>query len=232
MQAKTLGAMIQAVRVAIRLNSSRITNESYDETIKQFIVEAERFIYHSFILKPFNIRIFKPLEKGQKYYDVPSEIGQDNLQSIILKNNGRWEPESLRFGILLEDYNHTTDSKVRKFDYYNKGKQIEVWPVPTENSIPDEHNILCFSGKQAFEPMLKETDIPTLDPIVIEKLAAANLLAYDGNKGAPIKEAEAMRYISGYVTNLNCKESKEVLRMGSSGIATQISKRNFKYPHE
>lgn len=124
----------------------------------------------------------KTINAGQRYYDFPSDLPPENVETVHVLWNGIYVP--LEQGIGAAEYNtYNSDDNVRsdptlKWDVIDTGTvQFEVWPLPATASE------VRFTGKIALVKLVAGSDVAVLDDNLIAYTAAA-ILAKDENRAA------------------------------------------------
>lgn len=139
---------------------------------------------------------------GQRYYDIPSDMTLERIESADFKWGNRWE--KVIYGIEAENYNqHDSDQDIRSWPiqrYVAHGDvagQIEVWPIPDANgSATTGDGTLRLKGVKNLNPLLAKTDTADLDDQLIVLFAASELLARQKSPDAQMKMGQAQTHYS------------------------------------
>src|SRR3546814_8009346 len=126
---------------------------------------------------PFlQIRPFKDLEAGEKYYDFPT-VDLEQIENVVCYYNGL--PHQVMRGIRSEDYAAYDSAAGERVDpvlrwdvqFTGTTDQIEVWPIPASNGMR-----LQVFGKKVLAPLIEDDDRADLDDQLIVLNAAVHLL--------------------------------------------------------
>lgn len=137
---------------------------------------------------------------GQRYYDVPTGITLERVESAQFKWGSRWE--KVIYGIAPVHYSQTdSDQDVRSWPiqrYEAHGDvegQIEVWPIPDSNgNATTGDGTLRLDGVRTLNPLLAKTDTADLDDQLIVLFAASELLARQKSPDAQMKMGQAQSH--------------------------------------
>ena len=117
---------------------------------------------------------------GQRYYDIPNDLVFERIERVETKHGDIWT--KLQYGITGEHYNqHDSDrgvrsSPVRRYDSY-ENNQIELWPIPANNSDPATGmNSVRVTGIKNLSNLVADSDTADLDDQLIVLYAAAEVL--------------------------------------------------------
>lgn len=118
------------------------------------------------------------LQAGQRFYDVPSAMNLERIESVSVWFNNL--PLPIEKGIGDEEYSKydsAADSRAEpalRWDVRWTGTkdQIEIWPIPSTN---DQQ--LAIRGVRKLRPLIKNSDVCDLDDQMLVLFAAAELLA-------------------------------------------------------
>lgn len=138
------------------------------------------------------------LQAGQRYYDLPQNPNGDRLdmeriERVTIDYSGR--PVPLERGINDEQYAQTNSDNgeragpCRRWDIKRTtaaAEQIEAWPIPVDNT-----NIMGFKGIRRLRSLINPEDQCDLDDQLIVLTAAAEILARQGAKDAPLVQQAA-----------------------------------------
>jgi hypothetical protein len=153
-----------------------------------------------------HMKVYRDVElaAGQQFYDFPSDLSFERVIWVKVRESttGLWLPSgdasSLPHGIGPEHYNvYDSEADVRSApvlrwayhaDATDNGDQIEVWPLPSDNT-----QVLRLRGIRSLGSLAADTDTADLDDDMIATMVAAELLAHAGAKDAQAKLAAAQR---------------------------------------
>lgn len=154
-----------------------------------------------------------PLPAGTRYHQYPA--GLDFERSIVAwgKDTGDWEP--LVYGITPEMLN-TWDSDagqrsspLRAWQHQADNNGYEVWPIPLRDTA------VRFRGTAPLKPLVKETDVCTLDSQIIVLFAAAEILQSRDRKDAEAKLATAQNTLRRLKALQGAKKSEPFVMGGA-----------------
>jgi len=137
---------------------------------------------------------------GQRYYDVPTGITLERIESVQFKWGNRWS--KVTYGIKPENYNQwDSDQDIRswpvlRYDAYGDVPgQIEVWPVPSSNAVTTTgEGTLRLKGVKNLNPLVSKTDTADLDDQLIVLFAASELLARQKSPDSQMKMGQAQSH--------------------------------------
>ena len=136
------------------------------------------------------------LADGQRYYDLPSDMVFERIESVEFKYGDIWEPMS--YGIGRDQYNqYDSDRDIRSWPIYRydnyENNQIEVWPIPNQNvDATTGSGLLRLHGIRNLTRLSENSDTADLDDQLIILYAAANFLQRQrqADAGAKLQEAK------------------------------------------
>lgn len=208
---KTLLKLLQDLRAEIRASGNAAHNASSREGHVQILQRMQEDIYDRHDWPLLRIERNLDLQAGQRYYDTPTDINMDRLESIEVRYGQQWC--ALSYGIGAEHYS-AWDSDLDERSWpvecwqIYEDEQIEVWPIPADNvDTVSLDGRLKLTGIKALPPLVADTDVAVLDDRLIVLYAAAELLAASGAKDAPIK-LEAARQRERMLTSNTSKVKK------------------------
>lgn len=153
-----------------------------------------------------HMKVYRDVElaAGQQFYDFPADLAFERVIWVKVREStdGQWLPSgdksSLPFGIGPEHYNvYDSEADVRstpvlRWAYHaddtDNGDQIEVWPLPSDNT-----QTLRLRGIRSLGSLIADTDTADLDDNLIATMVAAELLAHASAKDAQAKLAASQR---------------------------------------
>lgn len=174
------------------------------------IQQTVKRVYETLCLKEewphLNLKRFKSLSAGQRYYAFPADMDFDRVTGVYIKYAGQWTPKPIPFGITVEHYNSVDSDDDARMDPVRRwgaheGDMFEVWPMPASNSI----NSLRLDGQKKFVPLVADSDIVQLDDNLIALYAAAEILAPQKGADAQAKLTQGQVLL----TKLLGRQSKE-----------------------
>jgi hypothetical protein len=129
------------------------------------------------------------LEAGQRYYNLPTTIEFERIESVRVKWLRDWGPP-LEYGIDDTLYNVVDSDEDEREDpvrrwYHHGTNQFEVWPVPSSNEQK-----LRFRGVSKAGGLVANADQADIDDTLIILASAAELLTRYKSADAQAKLAE------------------------------------------
>lgn len=217
---------MEAVRKEAKLstNSSRGTDSL--ENIKQLVKRhyytlAEEFDWqHLNVLRNDTTGARKVMQDGQRFYDFPTNLNVQKIESAWVKHSGVWLP--LTYGITRHDYSIYDPAQTQETDPVQKwrfhgGDQFEVWPQPATNGTSDSDGEVAFEGQKTVTQLVQDSDRLDLDDMLVALFAAAEILAGNGQKdAAAIKAAAAQKRLQTVRGNMASK-TRVVMGIGVIG---------------
>ena len=177
---------------------------------KQILRRTQEMLYDDYDWPFMRVTPTKALAAGQRYYDLPTELNMERIESVVVWSNS--QPYDITRGITMADYGQfSSDDDVRsdpviKWDIRSTGdvttndthlEQLEVWPIPVSN---DQY--LEFTGIRKLRALTSDDDVCDLDDLAIVLVCAAELLAAQKSAKAGAiqsKAAERIRQMKGRV---------------------------------
>lgn len=178
--------LISDLRAELRRNNDPGVRASDLPAIQQAINRSYETLYDEYDW-PFLTETFDaiPLSAGQRYYDFPTTMDLDRLETVVVWFNN--QPTPIERGISFADYasyNSEAVTPVRtdpvlKWDVRRVGTatQIEVWPIPASND-----QTLQFKGRLKFARMVDDADLCLLDDMIVVLGGAIAIETNDKNR--------------------------------------------------
>jgi hypothetical protein len=140
------------------------------------------------------------LQAGQRYYNVPSGITLERIETASFKYGGAWV--RVKYGIDPSHYNqYDSDRDTRSWPimryraYGDVEGQVEVWPIPSNNGDASTgEGTLRLKGVKNLNPLSAKTDTADLDDQLIVLFAAGELLARQKSADAQMKLMQANQH--------------------------------------
>lgn len=222
---KSLGELIQQLRVAARYDPNPALSLNMVPLMQQTIVQTQERLYDEFDWPFLRVRRDKLLAAGQRYYDIPDDLNLERIQAVDVRFAGQWLP--VERSISLDHYNRYDSDADARFDPAcrwevmdtGNGEQIEVWPIPLTDGAA-----MRFTGIRKLKPLVETSDRADLDDQLIVLYAAGELLGGAKNPEAQIKFSQASKRkatLQGRVTKT--RNNTFVLGGGSGEEGTDYS---------
>lgn len=166
------------------------------DNLKEMLRRVQEQLYDDNDWQHLRVEKSIVLSSGQRYYDMPSGLNFDRIETVKLWRNGDYY--DIDRGIKLTDYNDydsNADTPARcdpaqKWDVRlpegEDTEQIEIWPIP----VTSEQK-LYFTGTASLDPLIEESHRAMIDDRLIVLYTAAEILARQGAKDAQAKLEQA-----------------------------------------
>lgn len=194
---KTLLSLLQDYRAEVRASGNPAHNSSVRETQVRLLQRVQEWLYDEVAWPHLRVRRDLALQAGQRYYDCPSDLDIDRLETIDVRYGEEW----VRLGDGIgNDHYSTWDSDldvrswpVERWQVY-EDDQIEIWPIPASNAdMTTREGMLRLTGVRTLRPLVADSDTADLDDRLIVLYAAAETLAASGADDAQVKLAAAQQ---------------------------------------
>lgn len=208
--------LVEDLREEVGRSTSVAVGNSDLPGLKQKLRRTQELLYDEYDW-PFLRQIFPPkyLQAGERYYDFPAGLNLERVESVAI-----WYanlPRDIERGITPREYAiYNSDDDVRSepamaWDVRWTGTkdQIEIWPLPVSNT-----QFLQFTGIRALRPLVADNDVADLDDQLIVLFCAAEILARQGAKNAPMVLKLAQSRLG--TMRARVKGASRMRRMGQS----------------
>ena len=189
-----LAQLLSDLRAEIGASTDVAASVDFQDNLKSQLRRTQETLYDDYDW-PFMRRIFsKSLAAGQRFYDAPTDLNFERIESVSVLYGGVYEPVCRGIGFeeysIYDSMNNERVGPVQRYDIRDTGvkEQIEVWPLP-----PDNEQVLYFEGIKALDPLVSDADRAELDDKLIYLFAAAEMLARKKSADAPAKLAAAQQ---------------------------------------
>lgn len=182
----TLGALVTQLRAASGRNVDSTVGQDELTKLKHLLARTQEVLYDDYTWHFLNKRdADKTLAVSQRYYDFPTSLNPDRVNSsrVYTRWGDQWIP--CEFGIDFRDHYNAVDSDdgikldpVERWDWYvdsNGDLQFEIWPIPATVGK------IRFEGVSALSALVAESDKADLDDRLIVLFAASELRAGQDN---------------------------------------------------
>lgn len=188
----TLGQLVEMVRDECGISSNSSRGNDQLGYITRLIKRQYEFLcdeYDWSFLRVDNDEATKTLEAGERYYDFPVEMDTKNTIECWHFYGNVWV--KLDYGITMEDYTAMNPETDQRGDPTLKwrikdGDQFEVWPLPASDG-----NLVRFTGTRRPTPLTANNSRCDMDDLCVVLFVAAEILAKQDQKDAPLKLAAA-----------------------------------------
>lgn len=191
----TLGELVTQLRLEARYDSNPALSLNVEPMMKHVLRTTQEWLYDDYDWPFLKVTRDKGIEAGSRYYDVPTDMNLERIIQVDYRWSDKWLP--IDRGISLDHYNmHDSDNDDRadpvlRWDVKDtgSGEQVEVWPIPSEDST------MRFTGIRKITPLIANADIADLDDQVIVLYAAAEILASAKDASAQVKLQKAKQRV-------------------------------------
>lgn len=204
---QTLLKLLQDYRAEIRASGNAAHNSSAREAQVHLLQRTQETLWEKHDWAHLRVVRFQNLQAGQRFYDPPEDVTLDRVETVEVRYGQEWC--RLQDGIDATHYT-TYDSDlderswpVERWAVY-ENDQIEFWPVPSDNA--DNATLegrLKITGIRSLAPLVADSDRADLDDRLIVLYAAAETLAAQGAKDAPLKLQLAQQRESSLIGNMS-----------------------------
>lgn len=163
------------------------------ETITYLINRTQNELAYSYDWPQLQIDRDTALVANQRYYPYPSDMPFEQVNWAWVLLNQVWNecvygiyPE--HFAIWNSDLGFISWPVQRWMHNYD-GNMFECWPIPSQAGW------LRMRGQKEIPELINSNDQCTLDPTMIALFTAAELLARENAKDAPMKLQKAQAYL-------------------------------------
>lgn len=196
----TLAILINDLRSEIGHSLEPSLGKSTRDVLVNVIQRNQRRLWDDYAWPFLRVQRDLTISTGQRYYGLPSDLVFERIERVEFKHGDYWE--KVEYGVGADQYNqHDSDRDVRSYPvqrYDNfENNQIEVWPIPTEDSnTTTKQGMLRLHGIKNLGGLINETDTADLDDQLIILYAAAEMLARQKQSDAQNKLAQAQAHYS------------------------------------
>ena len=191
----TLQVLLNDLRSESGHAISSALGKSTQEMMVNLLNRVQRRLWEDFAWPFLQVKKDITLQAGQRYYDIPSGITLERVQSASFKNGSIWQ--KVFYGITADDYTvHDSDTGIRswpihKYESYGLS-QVEVWPTPNTNTTASTGDgTFRLEGTGNLSTFVSMSDTADLDDQLIVLFAATELLTRQKSPDAQMKGQQA-----------------------------------------
>jgi len=191
----TLQVLLNDLRSESGHAISSALGKSTQEMMVNLLNRVQRRLWEDFAWPFLQVKKDITLQAGQRYYDIPSGLTLERVQSASFKNGSSWH--KIFYGISTQDYTvHDSDTgsrswPIRKYEAYG-ATQVEVWPIPSENTnTTTGDGLFRLEGTGNLSTFVSMSDTADLDDQLIVLFAASELLTRQKSPDAQLKGQQA-----------------------------------------
>jgi hypothetical protein len=184
-----LGVMLSKLRAEVGDAQSVALGVNVVETYKAILRRVQETLWNDVEWPFLKIYVDDPIAAGTRYHAYPTALSFERAVAAWTRDSGDWVP--LAYGITPGMLNtHDSDegvraSPVQAWQHKAENDGYEVWPIPSQDTR------LRFRGTAKLKPLVKDTDVCTLDDQLIILFAAAEMLTARNRKDGEAKLAVA-----------------------------------------
>ena len=191
----TLQVLLNDLRSESGHAISSALGKSTQEMMVNLLNRVQRRLWEDFAWPFLQVKKDITLQAGQRYYDIPSGLTLERVQSASFKNGSSWH--KIFYGISTQDYTvHDSDTgsrswPIRKYEAYG-ATQVEVWPIPSENTnTTTGDGLFRLEGTGNLSTFVSMSDTADLDDQLIVLFADSELLTRQKSPDAQLKGQQA-----------------------------------------
>jgi hypothetical protein len=191
------GRLLSDLINATRLEAGHSTNVSMGvndiATVSYLINRTQNELAYAFDWPNLQIDRDVSLVANQRYYIYPDDMPFEQVGNMWVLLNSVWNV--LEYGIYPEHFAIWNSDlgfvswPVQRWLHNYDSNQFELWPIPSQDGN------LRMRGFKEVPEMIASGDNCTLDPTLITLFTAAELLARENAKDAPMKLQKAQAYL-------------------------------------
>lgn len=194
----TLGQLLDDVRAEVGHSLQPNLGKASRDILIGMIQRVQKRLWEDYSWPHLKVTRDIEIQAGQRYYDLPNDVVFERVERVETKHGDYWT--KLGYGIGADQYNqHDSDrgvrsSPIRRYDAY-ENNQIEVWPIPENNSDPTTGtDSLRIYGIKNLSQFVAAADTADLDDQLIVLYTAAEVLTRQKQSDAQNKLAQAQAH--------------------------------------
>lgn len=216
--------LLQDYRSAVRASQNPAHNAAVRDAQVHLLQRVQDWLWDEVDWAHLRVERMIELQAGQRIYDTPDDLPIERLEKIDVRYGGDWCP--LGVGVdpahyaLHDSYTDERSWPVERWRVW-EDEQIEIWPIPSENSArfddPASREIegqLRLTGIRKLRPFVADDDPADLDDRLIVLFAASETLAANGAPDAEMKAQAATRRLKALRANMSKKTSFSLFGAG------------------
>ena len=203
MRGETLALLLSELRAECGYSQNQAHGINNRDSLVQTLKRTQRRLWQQWDWMHLRVSRDMPVVAGQRYYQCPTDLPYERIDTAEFKFGGIWTP--LRFRIDERDYSvfdPRVDERswpIQKWDITEDPQEtagtpsdrgmIEVWPLPSNSGITGgslEGNIR-LTGVRALNRFEQDDDRADLDGDLIVLYAAAETLMRDRKEDSQAK---------------------------------------------
>lgn len=223
---QTLIKILNEFRAEARLSLNAAHNNQTRDSHIVLLQRKQEWLWDDFDWPHLRVDRFIDLQAGQRYYDMPTDLDVDRVQTVEVRFDQVWA--RVLPGIDAEHYAaYDSDLDQRQWPVQRwritENEQVEVWPIPSENADPVSlEGRLKITGIRKLKPFVSEQDTADLDDRLIVLHAAAEYLASTGASDAQVKLDQATQRYAKLRGHLMVRRKFSMFGVGSSDRVKRV----------
>ena len=177
----TLEILVNDLRSEVGHSLNSNLGQSMRDVLINTIQRVQSRLWSDYSWPFLQVRRDINLADGQRYYDLPTDMVFERIESVEFKYGDIWEPMS--YGIGRDQYNqYDSDRDIRSWPIYRydnyENNQIEVWPIPNQNvDATTGSGLLRLHGIRNLSSLSENSDTADLDDQLDNTVRGGKLLA-------------------------------------------------------
>lgn len=225
----TRGELVEMLRDEIRSSSNTSRSTDHLRYLQRLIQRHNKTLTDDYDWPYMDLAktdARKTLAAGQRYYDFPTKLNTERIDSVWYQETNDTQWRELVYGIGPEQYSeHDSDDDDRSdvithWDFVNDANdnlQFEVWPIPAS-----DNGTIWFVGQRKPNALTDDAHKADHDDELIVLRAAAEALLSKNKKDADIKSTLAGDRLTVLKSRLGSKKKASV---GGGGYIKPTQKR-------
>lgn len=220
MPGRLLSDLLNATRMEAGHSTSPAMGVNDVETITYLINRTQNELAYSYDWPNLQIDRDITLVANQRYYPYPEDMPFEQVNAMWVLLNAVWNV--IEYGIYPEHFAIWNSDlgfiswPVQRWMHNYDQNEFECWPIPSQTGA------LRLRGHLLIPELIAMDDTCIMDPTMIVLFTAAELLARENAKDAPIKLQKANAYLHRLQTRQTAHKRRPfVVGGGGSGDATQ-----------
>lgn len=195
--------LLQDYRSEVRASQNPAHNASVRDAQVHLLQRVQDWLWDEVDWPHLRVERAIELQAGQRIYATPEDMPIERVEKIDVRYGGDWCPLSAGVDAthyaLHDSYTDERSWPVERWRVW-EDDQIEIWPIPAENSAryvdPASRELegqLRLTGIRKLRPLVADNDRAELDDRLIVLYAASETLAANGAPDAEMKAQAATR---------------------------------------
>jgi hypothetical protein len=174
-QTATLQELVLGLRAEAMQSLNTLHGVNADPTYREILARVQRQLWLDFAWPHLRVDRDRAMAAGQRYYDFPTDMALERVESVSAKWSGVWH--ALERGIGIDEMNaQDSDADIRADPVIRwaprENNQWEAWPMPASNN-----GVVRFTGIKNLRALVNPGDSCDLDRDLIVIFAAVEIAA-------------------------------------------------------